>query len=185
MNFVVKAKKLRPLVKSLEEKGATKKVEAMKHGDHRDPPSPTLVKLLLNQKQKPVFDWTHTERFQVSTKKSGTWPPSQAYNPSRIESSSRQSSFVMKRVDVAAPDDKAHRSLSSQLSISLEQSMSIVEAYSPVSRHRFRRFLYPDGMLSMIMWCSALSALILFLLNQKDYVQLGVVVFRSRRCEAY
>ena len=185
MSSVVKAKKLRPLIKSLQQKRAAKKVEALKHGDHRDPPSPTLVKLLVNQKQKPVFDWTHTEILQVSTKKSGTWPPSQADNPSRIESSSRQSSFVVKRVDVPAPDDKAHRSLSSHLSISLEQSTGIVEVYSPTSRHRFRRFFCPDGMLSMIMWCSALSALVLFLLSQKDFVQSGAVVFRSRRCEAY
>lgn len=170
MSSVLRAKKLRPLVKSLQEKRAAKKVEALKHGDHRNPPSPALVKLLLKQEQKPVFDWSHTEIFQVSTKKSGTWPPSQADNSSRIESSSRQSSFVTKRVHVPAPDHRPHRNLSSRTSISLEQSMSIVEAYSPVSCQGFLRIFYPDGMLPVIMWCSALSALILFLLDQKDYV---------------
>lgn len=184
MSSVLKAKKLRPLVKSLQERRAAKKVEALKHGDHRDPPSPTLVKLLLKQKEKPVFDWSHTEVFQVSTKKSGTWPPSQADNPSRIETSSRQSSFAMKRFHVPAPDHRPHRTPSSQISISLEQSMSIVEAYSPVRCHGFRRFFCPDGMLPVIMWCSALSALILFLLEQKDYIQCGSALFRSRRCEA-
>ena len=185
MSSVFKAKKLRPLVKKLQERRAAKKVEALKHGDHRDPPSPTLVKLLLKQKQKPVFDWSHTEIFQVTTKKSGTWPPSYADNPSRIEPSSRQSSFVMKRVHVPAPDDRPHKSIFSHISIPWEQSMSIVEAYSPVSCHGFRGILYPDGMLPVIMWCSALSALILFLLDQKECVQFGSAVFRSRRCEAY
>ncbi len=205
MNFVTKAKKLRPLVKSLQERRAAKKVEALKHGDHSDPLSPTLVKMLLNQKQKHVFDWSLTEMSRVFIKKSGTWPPSQADKPSRIKSSSRKSSFVENRVDVPTPStllvpspsprgvrttkpslpgDKAYRSLSSS-SISLERSMTIVEACSPVSCHRLRRFYYPDGILPVIMYCSALSAFVLFLLNQKDYVQLGCAVFRSRRCEAY
>ena len=205
MSLVLKAKKLRPLIKRLQERRAAKKVEALKHGDHGDPPSPTLVKLLLNQKQKQDFDWSRTERSQAFTKKSGTWPPSQPDISSRIKSSSRKSSFVKNRLDVLAPGallvpsssprgvkttnpslpgDKAHRSLFS-IPISSEQSMSIVEACSSVSCHRFRRFFYPDGMLHVIMCCSALSALILFLLNQKDYVQLGCAVFRSRRCEAY
>ena len=205
MSSVLKAKKLRPLVKSLQERRAAKKLEALKHGDHRDPLSPTLVKLLCKQKQKHVFDWSGTEISQVPTKRSGTWPPSQADKPSRIKSFSRKSSSVKHRVDIPAPGallvpspsprdvkttkpslpgDKAYRSLCS-LSISLERSMSIVEAYSPVSRHRLRRFCYPDGMLPVIMCCSALSAFVLFLLNQNDYVQLGCAVFRSRRCEAY
>ena len=189
----------------LKARRAAKKLGALKHADHRDPLSPTLVKLPLEQKPTHVFDWSRTEISQVSTKKSRTWPPSQADQPSRIKYSSRKSSFVKNGVDVPAPGallvlspsprgvkttkpplpgDKAHGSLSS-LSISLERSMSIVEAYSPVGRHPLRRFCYPDGMLPVIMCCSALSAFVLFLLNQKDYVQLECAVFRSRRCEAY
>ena len=184
-SFMSSVLRLKILAKSQQEKRAAKKVEALKHGDHSDPSFPTPAKPLLEQKHEPVFDWNHTEIFQVSTKKSGTWPPSQADNPSWIESSASQSSFVMKRVRLPAPDHRLHRSLSAQTSISLEQSMSIVEAYSPVSYHEFRRFFYPHGMLPVIAWCSALSALILFLLDQKDFVQLGSAVFRSRRCEAY
>ena len=205
MGSVLKIKKLRPLVKSLQERRAAKKVEALKHGDHRDPPSPTLVKLLCKQNQNPVFDWSHTEIFQVSTKRSGTWPPYHADKPSRIKSSSRKSSSVKSRVDVpdpgalpvpnlsprsnkptnvSLPGDKAHRSLS-LISISLQQSMSIVEAYSPANRHRFRRCFDPDGLLLVVMWCSALLAIMLFLLDQRDYIHSGCALFRSRSCEAY
>ena len=201
---VVKINKIRLLVKRLLKNRAAKKIEALKHGDHRDPPSPALVKLLCKQKQNPVFDWSQTEMFQVSTKRSGTWPPFHADKPSRIQSSSRQSSFVKSRFDIpdlsalsvsslcshsnkstndSLPGVKAYRSLSS-ISISLQQSMSIVEACSPVNRHRFRSCFYPDGLLLVVMWCSALSALVLFLRDQKDYIDWECALFSSRRCEA-
>ena len=202
---MVKINKLRLLVKRVLKNRAAKKIDALKHGDHRDPPSPALVKLLCKQKQNPVFDWSETEMFQVSTKRSGTWPPSHADKPPRIQSSSRQSSFVKSRVGVpdlsalsvsslcshsnkstdgSLPGGKAYRSLSS-ISISLQQSLSIVEACSPLNRHRFRSCFYPDGLLLVVMWGSALSALVLFLLDQKDYIRSGCTLFLSRRCEAY
>ncbi|KAL2037597.1 hypothetical protein N7G274_009710 [Stereocaulon virgatum] len=183
-------RRLRPLIRRLKDDRLAKKNEALKHGDHRDPPASSWVKMLLKQVHNPIFGVNGPEAYQDHRKKRSTWPPAAVDEPSKLRAISKRllsikynhdtrlsGAFVfdnfsrrVKTTDGSMTSVKASSnglrlmtlplSVSQMLATNEQQSQLFTNAMS----ERFRHF----DLIRLVMWCSMLFTLVFFCTELKS-----------------
>ena len=112
MRFVVQTQKLRPLMRKIYAKRQLRRVLALKRGDNVAGTPPSLLKLHLEQKHQPAYDWSsavrednHLDngRSRDRRKKSGTWPPTRPDTFSTAISPSNNQLLAEYKVDLPGP----------------------------------------------------------------------------------
>ena len=89
MRMILQAKRIRPLIRRMLAKRQLREIGKMRPEEKGDETTKSLVKLSLDQKYNPAFDWNgahensdheskNAEHSRYPRKKSGTWPPTEA-----------------------------------------------------------------------------------------------------------
>ena len=89
MQLVLQAGKLRPLIRKIHAKRQLRKLTETEKGDNGVQSPPSLLKLKLDHKYHPAYDWSgasrvhdhspkKSEQLRDQEKRSETWPPTQA-----------------------------------------------------------------------------------------------------------
>ena len=113
MKAVVQAQKLKPLIRKMQARRKFQKVAELKTGENKVEASKSLLKLHLEQKHHPVYDWSgaepvpghdpkDSEKSRDKRKKTRTWPPAQR-GPSMTGSSSGDTLSAEYKVDLPGP----------------------------------------------------------------------------------
>lgn len=82
MKFVYQTKRLRPLIRKLYARRQLRKVAAMVKDENKEKPAPSLVRLLVEQEHKPIYDWSSAKMSHHPRTKAVTWPASHPTKPS-------------------------------------------------------------------------------------------------------
>ena len=89
MRMILQAKRIRPLIRRMLAKRQLREIGKMRAEEKGDETTKSLLKLSLDQKYHPAFDWNgayengdrktkESEHSRYQRKKSGTWPPTEA-----------------------------------------------------------------------------------------------------------
>ena len=89
MRMILQAKRIRPLIRRMFAKRQLREIGKMRAEEKGDETTKSLLKLSLDQKYHPAFDWNgaheisdhktkDSEHSRYQRKKSGTWPPTEA-----------------------------------------------------------------------------------------------------------
>ena len=125
MNLIVQANRIKPLIRKMQARRKLRKVADLKTGVSGLKASTSLLKLHLEQKHHPIYDWSRAERkdsekSRDKRRKNSTWPPFQEQSIDLVSSGDKTSTelnvngpgssttnFLPRRVhtmDIAAPE---------------------------------------------------------------------------------